>query len=313
MRTGEYDYQTGVPLGLRRPRKGRRARRRVFGLIALTLCLLLAIGLAVGWTIFCRTVDIPTAFGISDRPVNILMLGNDVTYTDNGRPVEAATRADTILFLSMNPKLGSVHIVSIPRDTRVRIPGHGIGKINSAHAIGGPSLTMETVSELLGLPVDRYVETDFRGFSELIDMIGGVIVNVEKDMHYVDTWGKLSIDLKQGRQKLDGDKALQYVRFRNDALGDIGRVRRQQELARALAQQVLQPSNIARAPQLVETAMKYVKTDMTSREMLATGWFVGKVASGHIETATLPGNFAPRYWMPDEDGIRELVKGITGE
>ncbi|HHV61775.1 MAG TPA: LCP family protein [Firmicutes bacterium] len=311
MRTVEYDYKLGTALGLRRPRTSRRARRRVFSLIILTLCLLLAIGLAIGWTIFCRTVDISTAFAITDRPINIVILGNDVTYTEDGRPVEAATRADTILFLSMNPKTGSAHLISIPRDTRVRIPGHGTGKINSAHAIGGPSLIMETVEELLGLPVDRYVETDFRGFSKLIDMVGGVTVNVEKDMHYVDTWGKLSIDLKQGVQKLDGNKALQYVRFRNDALGDIGRVRRQQELAKAFAHQVLQPANIARAPQMIETAMKYVKTDMTSREILATGWFMGKVASGHIETNTLPGNFAPRYWMPDEEGIKELVASMV--
>ncbi len=251
-----------------------------------------------------------TTFGVYDRPINVLILGIDRTYDFDGAPMEAPARADVIMLASLNPRSNSVSLVSIPRDTKVAIPGRGVNKINASHTYGGQDLTRRAVQDLLDVPIDRCLEADFRAFVQIIDAMGGVEVDVEKDMRYEDRAGGLKVDIKQGRQVLDGAKALDYVRYRADALGDINRVRRQQILLEGLAKEATKLENLPRAREIVGLLRQYVKTDMSQRDMASVGWFVLRTR-GRFVSETLPGQFSPVYWLPDAEAIQELVKNMS--
>lgn len=143
----------------------------------------------------------------------------------------------------MTPGAADYRVVD-PRDTRVRLPGFGVAKINAANVVGGPALTAQVVSQLLGgIPIDRYVRLNTEALEALIDAVGGVEVYVPEPMHYVDRTQQLFITLQPGWHRLNGKQAHHFARFRHDqlGLGDIGRVQRQQELLRALSRELLSP------------------------------------------------------------------------
>ena len=176
------------------------------------------------------------------RPVNILILGTKVTTADTNDIPENLKNlkyqalvnsfeglTDTMLLLRFNPETKKVSVLSVPRDTRTEIPGHGVTKINAANAFGGPPLAARAASELLGgVGIDRYLTLNVQGVEALVDALGGVTVHVPKDMKYRDDSQHLYINLKEGRQKLNGAQTLQLLRFRQDEYGDIGRIQRQQ-------------------------------------------------------------------------------------
>ncbi|MBX6377906.1 MAG: LCP family protein [Clostridia bacterium] len=195
-----------------------------------------------------------------DERLNVLVLGLDSEEL-------GAQRSDTMMVVSLDPLTHEVGLLSIPRDTLVTIPGrHDEEKITHAHAYGGPELAMRTVQEFLGVPIHHYVRVDFQGFKAIIDAVGGVTVDVEKRMYYVDPYQDLRIDLQPGRQRLDGEKALEYARYRSDS--DLFRIRRQQKLLQAVAAELLRPAAIVRLPALVRELQKYVVTDFSPGEML---------------------------------------------
>ena len=164
---------------------------------------------------------------IFSRRKNILILGVDSNGTDTDPFLN--TRSDTILILSINPKIKSVNIISIPRDSKVYLAKNkGIQKINAAHAIGGVELTKATIEETFGFKINNYIVFNTEGIVRFIDAIGGVPIYVEKDMHYNDWSGKLHVNLSKGIHTLNGKEAEGFLRFRKDALGDIGRTSRQQ-------------------------------------------------------------------------------------
>lgn len=179
----------------------------------------------------------------------------------------------------------SLSLLSVPRDTRTEIPGHGIGKINSACALGGPTLAEEVVSQLLGIKIGRYAV--FRWDS--LNILGGVELDVERDMRHEDaSGGDLSeIDLKAGHQVLDGRKALQYVRWRGDGMSDIGRVKRQQKLLTALVKQALRPRNLPQLPGVAVEIARCVETDLSIGETLSFLRFLSDAPD--VRTATLAG------------------------
>ncbi|MDP3013567.1 MAG: LCP family protein, partial [Candidatus Subteraquimicrobiales bacterium] len=184
------------------------------------------------------------------EPINILILGSD----SRG---EKGARSDTIIFLRLNTEQQKAQLVSIPRDSRVSIPEHGVRKINAAYSLGGPSLAIETVQNLLGLPVHHYVEIDFQGFKHLVDAVDGVWVNVEKPIRdHFD--GKPQV-LKVGYQKLNGTQALIYVRTRKDPTGDFARMERQQNFLKALLKEVCQLKSTLKLPKLVSIMAEYIK------------------------------------------------------
>jgi LCP family protein required for cell wall assembly len=239
--------------------------------------------------------------------VTMLLLGTDRNYDTNGGVAEEYARTDTVILACLNTKKQEAYLFSIPRDTMVDIPGRGRSLMNAAHVYGGPQLAVETVENLLRVNIPYWAVVDFDGFQDLVNALGGVEIEIEKDMKYYDRAGGFKIDLKAGKQVLDGEEALQYVRFRHDALGDIGRVRRQQKLLGAAAQKALSWQSISRWPAMYKAAERNVQTNMTQMQIAKIGAYLRKVGLEKIETRTLPGNFSGNHWRMDEPAARGIV------
>lgn len=245
------------------------------------------------------------SFGGRSR-VTILAVGCD-SSSDAGL-------ADTVIVMVVSPKTGDISALSIPRDSRVEVPGVGPRRINSSHVIGGMPLTMQTAELLLGIPIDKYIEISVPGIVKLVDTIGGVDIDVEKRMKYRDRRGHLDIDLQPGLQHLDGTQAMGYVRFRHDATGDLGRMERQRHFLRAVLSQIMKPNNISRLPQLAEAFVETVNTDLTVKELLTLKKLVEQAGPDGIRAETLPGE--PRMIGGqsmielDPDKVRETVDRV---
>ncbi len=277
----------------------------LFGLFAAFLLGSLGVTLArTGWA----TRDGRMAFPLHLRQrVNVLVIGVDLTFNNRRQPVNLA-RSDALLLASFDPATRTASFLSIPRDTRATIPGHrGWWKINAAYALGGPPLTIRTVEQLLGVPVHRYVKLGPHSFARLVDAVGGVWVDVERDLKYEDRWAGLRIDLKKGRQLLSGEQAMGYARFRNDPLGDISRTQRQQKVVQALLHRLKEPQTWLRAPQILRAVQENTETNLTPHEAATLGWFLSRLRPEQVRTETLPGHFAPLFWEPEPDRVRALV------
>ncbi len=244
------------------------------------------------------------------RPTTIVLMGIDERKDDIGR-------SDTLMVLNLSKNTAS--LLTIPRDTRVYIEKYGYQKINAAYSLGGAKLTRETVEDFLGIEVDNYITINKSRFAEVIDAMGGVDIYVERDMHYEDPWdddGGLYIDLKQGNQHLDGQTAIEFVRFR-DAEGDIGRVRRQQAFMRACADKLSEPSMLIKIPELLSVAVDAIDTDLSSREMLeAAGSLKSAESAGNIKTGVVPGWLQyiddVSYLIPNADRLGKVMKKNLG-
>ncbi|WP_219835313.1 LCP family protein [Paenibacillus sp. R14(2021)] len=202
--------------------------------------------------------------------VNILIMGGD----NRGLKENEKARSDSMMVVSIDPQTKKIHLFSVLRDTYVNIEGHGDDRINTAFALGGPDLAMQTIGHLLGLNIQYYVYTDFEGFKSLIDAIGGIQnFEVEKNMNYVDNADKnrYDIHLKKGIQDLDGTKALQYVRFRHDALSDFTRTERQRKLLGAVADKMKSGWSLLKMKQIVDSVDGYVKTNIEVSDMIKLG------------------------------------------
>ncbi|MBI3945796.1 MAG: LCP family protein [Armatimonadetes bacterium] len=246
------------------------------------------------------------------RKVFVLVLGVDEKNRLRRRDQR---RSDTMILAGIDLDEKRVAALSLPRDTRVQIPGHSRhDKLNAAHTYGGAPLVRQTAQELLGIPIDRYVKTDVNGFRAVVDLIGPVDVDIEKRMDYDDNWGNLHIHLKPGRQLLDGEQAMGYVRFRSDAAGDLGRMKRQQKFLRALARKALTPGVLVHLPQVIQRGMEYVETDMSPRELLDLGSVFRDMAPSQIAMATLPGTarYIGRvsYFVLDEERTPDVLQKL---
>lgn len=198
--------------------------------------------------------------------VNILLLGGD----SRGLSENEIPRSDSLMIASLDPVSKKTYLFSILRDTYVSIPDHGSDRINTAIARGGPELAMKTVSNLMGIPIQYYVYTDFKGFIALVDALGGIDLEVEKDMKYSDSadGNMYDIDLKQGYQHLDGTTALQYVRFRHDATSDFTRTERQRKFMKALAEKLQSTTSLIKLPSILQSVDPYIETNLNVNQMI---------------------------------------------
>jgi len=244
---------------------------------------------------------------LSYKRINILIVGCD--------EIENHGRADTIAFLSISPKTKDALILSIPRDLRVEIPGRNMDKINHAYAYGGKDLLIKTVSQFLDLPVHFYAVADFNGFVEIINQLGGVEIDVEKEMHYIDNAGGLNINLHPGEQLLDGEKALQYIRFRHDKLGDLGRIKRQQKLALATIDKLMHLDMISKIPPMLDNLKDYIETNIKVQNIVTLAGLFKDASKGHFRTATVQGEpvyiSGISYLQPDIEEVQKWIKSLT--
>ena len=248
--------------------------------------------------------------------VNVLILGLDDGQGGQGR-------SDSMLVAHIDTMSHQLGILSIPRDTRVPLGEGRYGKINAAHARGGRRLAAEMVSDLTGLPVDYTLSTDFSGFSHLVDLVGGIDLNVEQAMDYEDHWAHLAIHLKPGPQHLDGAKAIQYVRFRKSIVrgsgvdgSDISRIGRQQRFLQALAARSLVGANLFRLPEIVREGNSQVHTDLAAGDLLYIAGLAKEIGAERLKVLTVPGKTAmiggQSYWLPATDEMARVVSQLNG-
>jgi len=297
----------------------RKGASGVVVVLAAVLCIIVAagIGILLGYYtsnggLWTKVKEIQRAPFDGKRVVRILVLGEDNTGLRND---QKRGLSDTIILASVDLDAGTVSAISIPRDTLVDLNGYGgTRKINAAHVLGGPSLTKLAVYGLTGLQADYYIKTDVEGFKKCVDILGGVEIDVEKNMHYIDRRGGLYINLKKGLQLLDGEKAMEYVRFRHDTLGDISRIQRQQKFLQALAKKALSPVNLPKLPALISAMHKYTVTDMTTKDLLALAHFLKDRTPEQVKMATLPGSpktiHGVSYWIPDQEKASMVLREL---
>lgn len=244
----------------------------------------------------------------------VLLVGVD---RRSGDPTLSNT--DTLLVASVNTVNSKVALLSIPRDTQVTVPGCGKGKINAAARVGKRiSTTTALIEGLTGQSIDGYVITNFNGFKSIIDTLGGITLNVEKNMYY-DTGDSSDgvINLKKGTQRLYGAQALQYARFRQDALADISRTARQQAVIKAIGKEFLQVKTVPKLPWLVPQIAKSVETNLSIAQLWAMTNFLLRNENPEISSQTLPGNFLIEndisYWKVNPQKSRAVVKRLFEE
>ena len=259
------------------------------------------------------------------RPVNILVLGIKVVTSDVDDSLTQKYGyhalvnsfeglSDTMFLVRFDPSQKKLSVLSIPRDTRAWVDGLGMTKINAANSRGGPALSAKAVSELLGgVPIDRYMRINVQGVEKLLDALGGLTVYVPRDMKYQDDSQHLYINLKQGRQHLNGAQALSFLRFRHDEYGDIGRVQRQQMAMRTLKEQALNPATLIKLPQILSVIRENLDTNLSMEEIVALAGFATQVDRSNTQMLVTPGDYGDiarygtSYWLPSPDKIRALM------
>lgn len=239
-----------------------------FDIVFLIVCGFFIFAMAQKWLASQQTIIEGTSQGVVSLEsgekntignINILMMGID--------SVEGTHRSDTIFVLGVNPSKKKVTMLSIPRDTRVLVENKA-RKINEILPRYGESTLRSVIEDLLKIKINKKAEVGFESFISVIDTIGGVDINIEKVMNYDDNHGNLHIHFKPGMNHLDGQQALNYVRFRKDAMADLGRIKRQQYFVKAVITKMINPATIVRLPSIIENIFQYMDTDFTVSELL---------------------------------------------
>jgi LCP family protein required for cell wall assembly len=291
-----------------------KIKRHTLAILIITV--LLAASLGWAWSVWVRIhddpppplvqngEDIPSLPEPAKNITNVLILGIDQLQNE-------PARADSIMVMSFNEDTDEVSLISIPRDSRVQIPGHGLDKINHAMAYKGEiTLMKQTVENLLGVPIHHYIYTNFRGFTNIVDVLGGVTIDVKRPMVHREI--NNPINLKAGVQHLTGKQALGYVRYRSDNQGDFGRMQRQQEFIRIIAEETLQPKTLLKLPKILEQVARHVRTDMTIPELLDFSRTAARLDPDDVAAIALPGRNINingiSYVALDEEVLAETIK-----
>ncbi len=242
--------------------------------------------------------------------VSILLMGIDQRCDEEG-----PAHTDTMMVLTIDPVGLSAAMLSLPRDLWVEIPNFGVDRINQANYYGeiyeypggGQALAVQTVEALLGVPIDYYVAVNFDAFVEVVDLIGGIDIDVPEaidDPDYPDQcYGYDPFSIAAGEQQLDGEAALKYARTRATFGGDVDRAGRQQAVILAVRQKIFDlnsiPQLIAQAPQLWQTSQENVRTNMTLDEAIQLALLVQDIPRESIRTAVLDFNYVYNETTPD--------------
>lgn len=237
-----------------------------------------------------------------DGYTNILILGLDEgADRSTVHDPAAGHNADTILLLSFENATGRVRFISIPRDTWIEFPSGGSGRIGHLYQVGGAPLCVRQVSDLLGISIHQYVTIDMKTFADLIDILGGIDLYVEEDMNYDDPDGDLSIHIARGYQHLNGKQVEGYLRYRGSALGDFGRVQRQQKFVKAFYEKILQLETIPKLPSIAEIFRSRIDTSAEIFDSAHLANVLRHLSSESPITVMLPGSESEdgTIWYPN--------------
>lgn len=329
----------------KKPVRRKNVRRMI---LLATLFFILAIGgtaAAFMWNLN-KTLDKvtePTPGGIStlepgvdntyhnDKPISFVILGRDT------RPATGSMNTDVMIVAVANPSTKKVTMVSIPRDTRVKIPGYkGYHKVNSVFANGdaerrqaernrqvptetGETLVKKTLKEILGIPVEHYISIDFKGFEAVVDELGGVEVNVDRKLYYNDPTDGTHIDLSPGLQVLNGDQALDYVRHREDSRGDrynssdYDRNRRQQEVIKAVLDKMTSVDALPKIFKLMQVAGDHVHTDFSKDQITGLAMDFKGISSGSVISLDHGGYWKSGYTYLDKEKFLAVRAALQSE
>lgn len=248
---------------------------------------------------------------------NILLIGID------DQPVEgigeSGRYADALMLISMDHTSGQVRFLALPRNIKTVIAGRKEPDyLSFTYYYGGSPLTVNTVSQLLNIPITHYIALDRKALSKFVDTIGGVNIYVERDMNYEDPAGGTSIHLKKGYQHLTGDMSQQYLRFRTDDLGDIGRVHRQQKFAEALLEKLISIETLPALPTIITIFNDNLDTNINLIDISSIIDIMDTLYTNKFEIQMLPGNFGSGGdWIPDkarvEQAINEMFPPVSEE
>jgi LCP family protein required for cell wall assembly len=231
-------------------------------------------------------------------PNNILVLGTDA------RPGEARGRADTIMLMRYGGRKAAR--LSIPRDTLVNIPGHGLSKINAAYAFGGPPLMIETLKQYLGIEINHLVEIDFKGFPKFVDALGGVKMTFGKCI--VSRFEGRTVRFSKGEHHLDGQDALDVVRVRKNrcdpSQSDLTRARRQQQFLEAVKGRLYNPLVFPRWPWVAWRAPRAIRSDMAGFGLMEL--YFDTETSGKLKPRILPLQASPAQ---KQEEVRRFLDG----
>jgi len=304
-----HAVRTGGSPGAPPRRPGDRAttgarRRRVRRLVVIAVALLLVIalvGLFFAWRfvsqIVSRNAQSIENLAPSRGTSNFLLVGSDTReglsqqeLNRVGTQQVSGQRTDTIILVHVSPRNKKAVMVSIPRDLKVDIPGHGTDKINAAYAFGGPALLVKTIEQNLGVPVNHYAEIDFAGFLKVVDAVGGVRLCNQTGHRLDDSFANLH--MAPGCQEMNGVQALAFVRARHID-SDFGRIGRQQQFLRAVMGKVSSAGNLINLPKMVKIAnivSDHVKTDDTlrTREAISLVRRIGKLDGNSVDMRVYP-------------------------
>jgi polyisoprenyl-teichoic acid--peptidoglycan teichoic acid transferase len=214
----------------------------------------------------------PDSGWIVRKPTTILLLGVD---SKAGEPA----RSDTIMLMHFDPGKRTINQLSIPRDTRVDIPGRGPDKINAAMFWGHPQLAIKTVAQYLGIPINHIMVVNFKGFPRLVNAVDGVDLYVPKTISTTAGSSQRVVTYKKGWHHFDGKNAMLYVRIRK-ADSDFMRAKRQQQFMQALQKKIAQPSNITKIPEIGKRFMSGVTTDLTTNQIIELAFLKWRAKGG---------------------------------
>lgn len=318
-------YGEGYPPS--HPRRLRKRRRpgRTFGIILLILLVIL------GGTYFWLDTSLNRVAALNDYPgrpaeasgTNWLIVGSDsregLTPEEKKKLVTGdagGQRTDTMLVAHLPDNDTPATLMSLPRDSNVEIPGHGISKINAAFSIGGPKLLVQTVEQATGLRIDHYAEINFAGFANMVDAVGGVEIDVPKTIRDNAT----GVTIKAGKQTLDGAKALAFVRTRKSSAtprSDLDRVVNQRKFIGALAAEVSSPATFLNPfdmiPLLTELPDALTVDEGDHLHHLAgLGFAMGGISDGGTVTTTVPvTDGSATQW--DENKSQQLFEALKND
>ena len=323
--------EKGRRMAKRRAEQKKRQRRSIILIIALILVLLGSYAAAKVWVKMDqwqgKAEQSDFVISASDQEkikevINVAVLGTD----------EDGFRADVNMLVSFNTTTKELHMISVPRDTRVRLTDdmiqylenedeyvpnrngvYGQCKLTEVHAYAGEgnrcTFSVAMLEDLLDVEIDFYVKFDLSAFRKVVDAVGGVDFYVPQDMYWdmTDTGGPL-INLKEGMQHLDGNKAEQLVRFRDGyAQKDLKRIEVQQEFITALIEKVCSSQTLlSKLDDMVEVVLDCTESDVTITEALGYVKYVKDLDPAKITSDTVPGE-GGSYFDMDEEGTKELI------
>lgn len=218
------------------------------------------------------------------EPMTILLLGVDARP---GEAIDVGVRADAMALLHLDPEDRSCRLLAIPRDARAELPGYGPSKVNHALAVGGVPYQIQVIEAFLGLDIDRYALADFRGFAAVVDAVGGVTLTVPEPFNA----GEFSFEA--GEHRFTGDEALAYVQYRGGADGDFGRITRQQQMLRAIADEATGLDLVRGISQILPAVEGHLRTDLSPVELTSLiATYQASCGSDELAMETLAGETA---------------------